>query len=460
MKIRPCLVAGMMLIQVSSVTSAFAEVRPPRPAVLLVSIDGLRADDVAGADKLGLKIPNLRRLMAGGTTARRMIPVFPSVTYPAHTSLVTGCTPGRHGILSNDVFAPLVDAKPDWYWYAKGIKVSTLYDAARTDLRATAAVGWPVTVGAKIDYNVPEYWDAKDFDGTFVAKVREVSTPGLIDAVEKQGPLPFDLKHIDEAKNRIACFIVREHRPDLLLLHYSELDKKQHLQGPGTPDVLATIEKTDRLLGELLDAYRQADISGRLITCVVSDHGFERVDREFKPNVVLRQAGLIDCDADTNTIKTWRAKGWVSGGSAAIVPADKMDAESIRKARTAMEAYTGKPDSPIRRIIDADELRRLDANPQAAFAIDPAPGVTLGRSVQGEVLAPAFVKGMHGQMPDRPEIAAIFFVVGPGIPRGEHLDTVRMIDVAPTLARLADLNLPDAQGKPIALPARAGIGQR
>jgi hypothetical protein len=115
----------------------------------------------------------------------------------------------------------------------------------------------------------------------------------------------------------------------------------------------------------------------------------------------------------------------------------------------ALAVYSGRPGSPIGRIIAREELRHLESNPTAAFALDPASGVTFSHSADGEVLAPSRVEGMHGQMPDRPQMSAVFVITGPGIPRGRHLETVQMLDVAPTLASLAGLKLPDAQGKPI-----------
>jgi predicted AlkP superfamily pyrophosphatase or phosphodiesterase len=279
------------LVSVLTVTaSSPGQTRPAaRPAVLMVSIDGMRADYLADADRYGLKLPVLRKLMWEGVAARRMIPIYPSVTYPAHTSLITGCRPAKHGVLGNEPFQPLVEGRTDWYWFDRYIRVTTLHRAFKQAGLTTAAVSWPVTVGAKtLDYNAPEYWEAANFDGSFLIKTQEASTPGLIEAAEKRFGFKPDLTHADEMKTLIARHIVLAYRPDLLLLHLADLDKKQHLNGPGTPEVLATLEKADHLIGELLDSYREAGMTDRLIAVVVSDHGFEAVDHEFRPNAVLR----------------------------------------------------------------------------------------------------------------------------------------------------------------------------
>ncbi|HEV2763582.1 MAG TPA: alkaline phosphatase family protein, partial [Pyrinomonadaceae bacterium] len=65
---------------------------------LVVSLDGLDARYLRRADEFGLKIPTLRRLMREGVWAEGVVGVYPTVTYPSHTTLVTGARPARHGI--------------------------------------------------------------------------------------------------------------------------------------------------------------------------------------------------------------------------------------------------------------------------------------------------------------------------------------------------------------------------
>src|SRR5947207_3629095 len=104
----------------------------PEPArrVVLISIDGLKPEYLAEADARGLKIPALRSLMATGSRAQGMESVWPTVTYPAHTTLVTGVSPARHGILANGPFDPFVKNWDGWYWYAEAISIKTLWTAA------------------------------------------------------------------------------------------------------------------------------------------------------------------------------------------------------------------------------------------------------------------------------------------------------------------------------------------
>src|SRR5438552_13889538 len=102
----------------------------PSQHTLIISIDGMRGDYCANPDKYGLKIPTLRKLMERGSHAAAVRGVFPSVTYPSHTTLITGCRPGKHGILANTVFDPPTARSTErWFWDYKDIRVPTLLDA-------------------------------------------------------------------------------------------------------------------------------------------------------------------------------------------------------------------------------------------------------------------------------------------------------------------------------------------
>src|SRR5262249_57289717 len=110
-----------------------------------------------GPDKYTLKTPTLPRSRRHGPHATTVRGVLPTVTYPSHTTLMTGVWPVKHGILNNVTFDP-ADSDPSWYWYAEDIRVPTLWRAAGQAGYVTGNVSWPVTVGAPgIQFNVPEY---------------------------------------------------------------------------------------------------------------------------------------------------------------------------------------------------------------------------------------------------------------------------------------------------------------
>lgn len=424
----------------------------PAPGLLIISIDGMRGDYYANADKYGLKIPILRSLMARGSHADGVLGVFPTVTYPSHTTLITGCPVGRHGILANGVFDPPSGPSTGrWYWDYSSIKVPTILDAAKQVGWSTAAVGWPVTAGAPADYLFPEVWVPEKFDDRLIAMSAASKPRDLLAAVLTKFDLGPSVGN-DEILTRVARYIVETYKPRLMLLHLVDADHEQHGHGPGSPECIAALEKIDTCIGELLESYRKAGMLDRTLAAIVSDHGFLAIHKQFNVNVVLREAGLIRfASEDDKRASEWDAAGWTSGGSCAIVlknPDDKAVQEKVRAALAPHATGTG---GPIRRILERDEIAKLGSNPQAFIMLDPADGFTFGSRLAGEPVADfgkaGTTHGMHGQLPDRPGLEAALIVAGPGIRPGVSLRQVRMIDIAPTLAAAMGLSMPGAEGR-------------
>src|SRR5258706_15056490 len=160
-----------------------AQEQQQTPLLVMISVDGMRPDYVTSADAHGAKIPQLRRFMKEGSYADGVVGVVPTVTYPSHTTLVTGVWPAKHGILGNTTFDPLQKNSQGWYWYTEDIRVPTLWDAAAGAGRTTGSVQWPVTVGAHITWNIPEFWRANTKDDAKL--LRAVSTAGLLVDADK-----------------------------------------------------------------------------------------------------------------------------------------------------------------------------------------------------------------------------------------------------------------------------------
>src|SRR5437868_5966052 len=130
--------------------------QPRRDAyVVMISIDGLIPEYYTAPAPLGLKVPTLTEMKLNGAYAEGVEGVYPSVTYPAHTTLITGVRPALHGIVQNRIFeAPTDEQTGEWYWFSKDLKTETLWSMAKRAELVTANVGWPVTAGAEIDYSM------------------------------------------------------------------------------------------------------------------------------------------------------------------------------------------------------------------------------------------------------------------------------------------------------------------
>lgn len=424
----------------------FGQTPPPVPLVL-ISIDGLKPDYVLNAEKYGLKIPYLRRILAEGAHANGVTGVLPTVTYPSHTTLVTGVSPAKHGILTNLPFDPFGKNFFGWYWYTEDIKVPTLWDVAAQAGLATGNVDWPVTVGAHITYNIAQYWRAENAEDLKI--IRAVSTPGLLAEAERAlGPYPNGNDYTVAADRRRAAFnvyILEKKRPRFHLCYLSGLDTEQHASGPYSPQTLAALEEIDALVGQIRAAAEKIG-GGRAYVAVVSDHGFVRTEKELRLNAALREAGLLQTD-EHGKLKSWRAYAWYAGGSAAIMLQDTQDDEARQKVHDVLAQFSQDPNAGVDRVLDGTQARQLGGFPDAVFVVSMRPGFKVGLSLEGPVTASTTTAGMHGYLADLKEMESSFFIVGPRIPAGQDFGRIDMRDIAPTLAGLLGLNLPGAEGK-------------
>jgi len=429
-------VFAFLLVLISG--SAVAQTQ--KPVVLLISIDGLRPDNVLRADELGLKIPNLRRFLVDGTYASGVTGVLPTVTYPSHTTLLTGVAPAVHGIIANTTFDPLNKNYGGWFWYAEDSETPTLWDYAAKSNISTANVYWPVSVGANITYNISQIWRAGTAEDRKLQ--HSVSTPGLLEGLEKEMATPFPLGsdesiEADEMRARFAELLLSEKNPGFMTVYLTALDHIEHETSPFSKESLAVLERLDTVIGNLR---QDAEARGPAVVCVVSDHGFAKTDKELNLNSALRQAGLIELNPD-GSVKSWRASAWLAGGSAAIMLKDPGDNDARTKVRQLLDQMLGDQDGGIARVLEPAEFKAAGGFPDAAFVVGLKLGYQLGPKFDGPVVTPRKLGGMHGYLPENPEMRSSFFLVGPGVQHGVSLGTIDMRDIAPTLGGFLGFSL-------------------
>ena len=417
--------------------------KDPKHTVLVISIDGLRPDYLADTKHA---LPNLRRLENEGARARSMKSVWPSLTYPAHATLVTGVLPARHGIVNNEVFDPFRESDSAWYWYAQAFRVPTLWDAASEAGISVGNVTWPVTVGARIRHNIPQFWRAKTAEDEKVLDL--LSSPGLYAEVGRAASPPGEHR-TDRSRADAAVTILRSKRPGLMFVYFTDLDTAQHMHGPMSPLAWRELERIDAFIGDILV---EASKLPKLAVAVVSDHGFLPVDTDVRPNVALREAGLLTTrtseDAGRAEVLTaFEAITWKAGGSAAIMGRNGRDEPTASRVKELFEKLAADPANRISEVLDGAEVERSQGGfPGAIVVLQAARGATFSERLDPPMVAPSKYRGMHGHRPDMPEMGAFFLLWGAGVQPG-NLGDFEMIDVAPTLAAVLGVPLPSAQGR-------------
>jgi predicted AlkP superfamily pyrophosphatase or phosphodiesterase len=387
---------------------------PADRIVVLISVDGLAQYyfDDPKAD-----MPTIRQLAAEGARADKMKCSMPTVTWPNHTTLVTGVHPAKHGVIGNNYFdrtkgepVPLI---PDPLFNKEEIvKSPTIYDVAKAGGMKTAAIIWPASRGAKtLDWTVPDVFSDALFQGH--------ASPGLIDEFKAAG-IPADKQEEwcktgkgedrDRMYVQMLNHVIRTHRPNVVLLHLVEVDHVEHAKGPQTPEAYAAVKFADDRVREVWDELKKS-FPGKATLIVASDHGFFSYLQQIQPNVLLRNEGLLTAEGTKITGGAARSLG--QGGAAFIYVLDQANrAATIEKLAAKFKDVEG-----VELVIKPDEFPKYGlADPQknsqmADLVLSAKEGYSFSDSLGGNlVVTPKSdtVKGTHGYDPNQPRLHGTF----------------------------------------------------
>jgi predicted AlkP superfamily pyrophosphatase or phosphodiesterase len=413
------------------------------PHVLMISVDGLRPS--AYTRPAPPNAPAIRKLAAEGSAADGVIGVLPTVTYPSHTTLITGVPPSVHGIVDNRILDPENQSRGAWFWYSREMRAPTLIGAARAQNLVTAAINWPVTIGTDANYLVPEFQLSPHPGARHMLDA--ISTPGLLEAVEisRGRPLPWPLD--DEARADITRHILKTYKPHLTVVHLLAVDGAQHDYGPDSAEGIRAVEDVDRQVGRIIGALDEAGMRTRTTIALVSDHGFLPYQQVLHPNALFKQEGLLKVN-ESGTITSWQAYFHSSGGGGFVYLHDPADTALRSRVEALLTKLKNGPDSAIENLWTATDLAKLGAHPEAAFGLDVKNGWYTSAATETLTTRIAGTRGGHGYAPQRPELHASLILTGPGIAH-RNLGIVRMSQIAPTLARVLNVALSPKADTPL-----------
>ena len=379
-----------------------------KPYVVVVSFDGFRHDYMEM-----FATPNFDRVAAEGARADGLIPVFPSLTFPAHYSIATGLYPGTHGLVTNtfhdrelDRTYSLSDRETveDGLWYGG----EPIWVTAEKQGMVSASFYF---VGSEADVQGirPSYW--KRFDPVIPNEVR-------VDTVLTWLGLP------------------DEERPHFVSLYFAETDYAGHRFGPGeSPELVRAVAQVDQALGRLLDGVDELPHGDQVFVLLVSDHGMSDVRREGHY--------ALDEIADLSEARL------TSGGTVGILFVEGGE-ERIEELRTQLDE--GMPQADVYRSHEAPARLHLNGHPRFGdLVVVPEEGYTIGIGPRR-----GSSRGMHGWDPRFRSMHGIFLVKGPGIEPGTRLPRIEGVDIYPFMARVLELEPAEGiEGDPDALAALA-----
>lgn len=405
--------------------------------VVVVSIDGFAA--YALKDPM-VPLPNLRKLIQEGVAADAMQPVNPTVTWPNHTSIVTGVRPLHHTVLYNGQAVRQGEGKEiriePHVPKEQLVHGTTIYDAANQAGMTTAQVDWVAIANAPtITWSFSEWPKA---DGKIE---REMMEAGLITADEIAGFTKAPITFRDEMWTRAAEHILAKHKPNLTLVHLLTTDSAQHRYGARSLAGYTALALADAKVGRMVDACRSAGLLDKTTFIIVSDHGFKTYKRVVRPNAILKAKGLSD-----------RAYVVPEGGTAMVYVTSEKDKSTISAA--LKQAFQGQ--EGVGSVLEPGDFEKYgypqpeENSRMADLVLAAADGYAFEGSLTGDFTAdvPAgATPGSHGFLHTDPDMDAIFIASGAGIKPGSKLGRIRNLDVAPTIANLLGIELKDAEGK-------------
>ncbi|WP_419887964.1 ectonucleotide pyrophosphatase/phosphodiesterase [Neobacillus niacini] len=421
--------------------------------LIVISFDCLSALDFP----LLQTLPHFKTILEKGSYVKKVASIYPSVTYPCHTTIVTGNYPNKHGIINNTLLQP-GRTSPDWNWYRKLIKGTTLYDEAKKANLTTAALLWPVTGKANIDYNLPEIFPNRPWHNQILVSLRNGSPRYQWDLNQRFGHIRNGLNQpeLDDFVLASTVHTIKTKKPNLLLVHFTDLDTQRHHNGFSSREAFASILRHNERLGQIFSALRESGIYENSTIIALGDHSALDENKALNLNVLFQQNKLISVNAKGN-INNWKAYCKSCDGSAYIYLKDRDDFETSKKVKKLLKSLLADPAAGIEKILTAEEAASKGADGSCTFMVEAKKGYYFLEDFQGEYVKNVtredvledkkYTLACHGYSPEKPEYSTIFMAAGKGIRPKTVVQKARLIDEGPTMARLLGLNLGDTDGK-------------
>jgi predicted AlkP superfamily pyrophosphatase or phosphodiesterase len=359
---------------------------------LLIGIDGFRGDYL---DR-GMS-PTLSELAGLGAFSQELSPVYPSVTFPNHVSMVTGRYPGNHGIVNNFMVDPdlagqtfrLADRNavtaPQWWEESLPIWVTLAQQG-----HSSYTMFWP---GAEVEIQGvrPAKWLAYDHSMTSMQRVRQ-----LLDWLA-EGPSP----------------------PTFATLYFSEVDSQGHSAGPNHSSVNDAIRGVDRAMQFLVSELKARGLWDTMTVVIAADHGMAHVRADqviYGPSLLNGMSGV-----------RWE---W-SGPAAGVRVQDSSVIPEVVKRLSAEPSINCWPKGKTPEVFGPTNHRRfpdvLCLSKEGWSTTDQRLGFP--------------IPGQHGFDPSLMSMQGILVIHGPGV-RSGRLGRVQNLDVYPLLCALTKASCP------------------
>lgn len=416
--------------------------------LLIISIDALNAKDYDFIKAL----PVFKDFIENGSVVKSVDSIYPTLTYCCHTSIITGTYPERHGIFHNEKIDTDHYMNQDWFWYAKDIKVPTLFDLANKESLKTCSILWPAMAGNKsLDYNIPEIW-SETGESSLSLFLKYGTLKILPQVLKHRGKLDGKKQpNVDNFTEAVTLELIKHKKIDLMAIHFTELDDMRHRKGVFSPEAYKSLKVINKRLEHIMIALKIAGDYNSTNIILMGDHGGNDFDKVICLNSLFMEAGLIEVNEE-NEIVNWDAYANSAGGSAQVHLRKAGDSDVYHQVEDLLNKITLKPDSPIKSVITRHKARcseRLFGS--FSFVLEAKDGYRFMNYIKDSWIVdastiPNCYKSDHGYLPSHPNLKTMLLAKGPDINQGFELPNCSLIDLGPTFASLLNLEFDDIDG--------------
>ena len=420
--------------------------------VVVVSVDAMVYEDLETLSKLY----TFEEIWDQTARVNRVRSVYPTITYPCHSTMMTGVYPETHGIVNNE--KPIVcERSSQWQHMRDMVHAKSVFDYAKEAGLTTGAVFWPVTGNDKnIDYLVDEYWPQHGESseqcfrdsGSSEEVMQKVVLPNLKIVENRHRQHPW----CDAFVMQCACDMLATFKPNLLMVHPANVDAYRHQTGLFTQKVETGLHETNLWMAQLIKAADDAGILDKTDFFIVSDHGQQAIRRCIALNVLFAEKGLIDV-AEDGSIRDWTAFAKSGGLSALVYLKRPGNADDLARTRAVLDELMATETAGIGQIFTEEEARRdhhLGGN--FSFVVEGDDYTSFSNDWVRPLVKPLdnrnyrFGRASHGHLPEKgPQPTLIAF--GPHIKPGVVLENARLVDEAPTFAHAPGLTMENVDGR-------------
>ncbi|MCM3637502.1 ectonucleotide pyrophosphatase/phosphodiesterase [Sporosarcina luteola] len=420
--------------------------------LIVISFDCLSSLDMPLLETL----PNFRKLLSGAAKCKQVNTIYPSVTYSCHTSIITGNYPIQHRITTNTLLQP-GKKSPDWYWQRRNIKGTTLFDEANKAGMKTAALLWPVTARANIDFHIPEIFANRPWHSQVVVSLVNGSLLYTIRMNQLYGHMRKGIQQpwLDDFVTAAAVHTITSKKPDLLLIHLVDLDFQRHIHGFASKEADEALRRHDERLGDVFQALEESGIAEKSTIVALGDHSSIDISKVIKLNVLLEESGLIKVNKK-GQVKSWRAFCKSNDGSAYIYLNDPEDRHAEEKVQAILHSMMRNPENGIEFVLSGKEASETGADNEADFMLEARAGFYFTEELDGEAFSEIteedlavgrYSKAVYGYSPLKPDYETVFIAKGSGITPDVEIPTMSLVDEGPTFARILGLDLGETDGR-------------